>query len=70
VTASNEELKSENNKLYENILILQQKITDELGAQLSSSERKKETVPGPVFEKQKTLSLKDVSLVSDKEKKS
>ena len=38
---SNDELKTENAKLYDNILIFHQKITDELGAQLSSPTQKK-----------------------------
>lgn len=62
----NDELKAENAKLYDNILILQQKITDELGAQMQND--------NPFLngesqsESRKPMSLKDVSLVPDMKK--
>ena len=68
--AQNEELKCENAKLYDNILILQQKITDELGAQMQNESPIKATADDMQADlssdtPQRALSLKDVSLVSD-----
>ena len=55
----NDQLKEENHSLYDNILLLQQKITDELGVQMEQK---------PIVEQKKTISLKNISIVDDKKK--
>ena len=61
---SNDELKAENAKLYDNILMLQQKITDELGAQMEKNNNPF-TSDADQGEPKKSNSLKDVSLIAD-----
>lgn len=63
-TESNDELTTENAKLQDNILMLSQKITDELGAQLSPQQN----FEAPSLERSKAVSLKDASIVSDLKK--